>query len=93
MGSFQVWRPEVITLFQAGPRFIADLFWLLRTAEFEKSFSKDYSHKCYSSVKYKSISLNCFTKIIKSAPKLNRSNCANKVIQLNLQFTLLVIAS
>ena len=32
---------------------------------------------CYSSVKYKSISLNCSTKIIKSAPKLNRSTCAN----------------
>ena len=35
-------------------------------------------NECYSSVKYKSISLNCFTKIIKSAPKLNRSTCANK---------------
>ena len=34
---------------------------------------------CYSSVKYKSISLNCSTKIIKSAPKLNRSTCANKM--------------
>ena len=33
---------------------------------------------CYSSVKYKSNSLNCSTKIIKSAPKLNRSTCANK---------------
>ena len=36
---------------------------------------------CYSSVKYKSISLNCSTKIIKSAPKLNRSTCANKKLQ------------
>ena len=29
-------------------------------------------HKCYSFVKYKSISLNCFIKIIKSAPKQKR---------------------
>ena len=36
---------------------------------------------CYSSVKYKSNSLNCSTKIIKSAPKLNRSTCANKILQ------------
>ena len=28
-----------------------------------------------------SISLNCFTKNIKSAPKLNRSTCANKILQ------------
>ena len=31
---------------------------------------------CYSSFKYISISLNCSIKIIKSAPKLNRSTCA-----------------
>ena len=29
-------------------------------------------HRCYSSVKYKSISLNCSTKMIKSAPKQKR---------------------
>ena len=42
---------------------------------------KVFIYLCYSSVKYKSISLNFSTKIIKSAPKLNRSTCANKILQ------------
>ena len=39
-----------------------------------------FLYVCYSSVKYKSISLNCFIKIIKSAPKAKALNIAKSYL-------------
>ena len=76
MKSFMKWTPDRAYL---DPLFKIKCKKFLALSKHDKEII-DFIYAIVP-LNIKSNSLNCSTKIIKSAPKLNRSTCANKILQ------------